>query len=88
MLEGIIMRLSRVVAPGYPHHVTQCGNRRRPLFFDNGDYSLYLELLSNGNTQFVCPRFMVQLAWAAVPGYPHRVTQRGNRRQPAFSDVI
>jgi hypothetical protein len=25
MLEGIIMRLSRVVAPGYPHHVTQRG---------------------------------------------------------------
>ena len=38
------MRLSRGVAPGYPHHVTHRGNRRRPVFFDNGDYSLYLEL--------------------------------------------
>ena len=26
-------RLARVVAPGYPHHVTQRGNRRQKLFF-------------------------------------------------------
>ncbi len=39
-------RLPRIVIPGYPHHVTQRGNRRNRVFFDEGDYALYLDLLS------------------------------------------
>ncbi len=39
-------RLSRIVIPGHPHHVTQRGNRRNRVFFDEGDYALYLDLLS------------------------------------------
>ena len=38
-------RLARVVAPGIPHHVTQRGNRRQPVFFEPADYALYLGLL-------------------------------------------
>ena len=38
-------RLARVVLPGYPHHVTQRGNRRQDVFFQDGDYEYYLELL-------------------------------------------
>ncbi len=30
-------RLARVVAPGLPHHVTQRGNRREPVFFGEDD---------------------------------------------------
>ena len=30
-------RLARVVAPGYPHHVTQRGNRRMQTFFGEDD---------------------------------------------------
>jgi putative transposase len=37
-------RLSRIVAPGTPHHVTQRGNRRQPTFFRDGDYLRYLQL--------------------------------------------
>jgi len=40
-------RLSRVVIPGVPHHVTQRGNRREPTFFEDGDYQLYLDLLAD-----------------------------------------
>ncbi|WP_397405050.1 hypothetical protein [Phenylobacterium sp.] len=40
-------RLSRVVIPGVPHHVTQRGNRRARTFFEDGDYQLYLELLAD-----------------------------------------
>ena len=40
-------RLSRVVIPGLPHHVTQRGNRREPTFFEEGDYALYLDLLAD-----------------------------------------
>ena len=40
-------RMPRLVVPGYPHHVTQRGNRRMKTFFHNGDYAYYLELLSD-----------------------------------------
>jgi putative transposase len=39
-------RLPRIVIPGLPHHVTQRGNRRSQVFFEEGDYELYLDLLS------------------------------------------
>ncbi len=38
-------RLARVVLPGYPHHITQRGNRRQDVFFKDEDYLYYLELL-------------------------------------------
>ena len=39
-------RLPRLVIPGYPHHVTQRGNRREQTFFEDADYELYSSLLS------------------------------------------
>ena len=39
-------RLARVVVPGVPHHVTQRGNRRERVFFDDDDCRAYLELIS------------------------------------------
>ncbi len=41
-------RLARVVAAGVPHHVTQRGNRRQPVFFGDDDYAAYLRLLADG----------------------------------------
>ena len=38
-------RLARFVVPGLPHHVTQRGNRRERLFFEEGDYALYRDWL-------------------------------------------
>jgi len=38
-------RLARVILPGYPHHITQRGNRRQDVFFCDDDYIFYLELL-------------------------------------------
>ncbi|MEN6400791.1 MAG: transposase [Armatimonadia bacterium] len=35
-------RAARIVAPQYPHHVTQRGNRRANVFFGDGDYQQYL----------------------------------------------
>ena len=37
-------RIARVVVPGYPHPVTQRGNRRQETFFEKDDYHAYLEL--------------------------------------------
>ena len=42
---GGMARLSRLVIPGMPHHLTQRGNRRQPIFFNDGDYHAYLELM-------------------------------------------
>ena len=39
-------RLPRLVIPGHPHHVTQRGNRRGQIFFEESDYALYRDLLS------------------------------------------
>ena len=38
-------RLARIVVPGVPHHVTARGNRREPIFFEDGDQELYGDLL-------------------------------------------
>jgi putative transposase len=38
-------RLARVVLAEYPHHITQRGNRRQDVFFEQADYEHYLELL-------------------------------------------
>ena len=34
-------RIARVVLPDLPHHVTQRGNRREPVFFEADAYRLY-----------------------------------------------
>ncbi len=39
-------RLSRIVVPCLPHHVTQRGNRRQALFTEPGDYALYRDLIA------------------------------------------
>ncbi len=40
-------RIARVVAVGFPHHVIQRGNRRQPTFFNEEDYTAYLELMAH-----------------------------------------
>jgi len=37
-------RAARIVAPGFPHHVTQRDNRREPVFFEDADRQAYLML--------------------------------------------
>jgi len=41
-----VTRLARIVVPGLPHHVTQRGNRREPIFFEDGDQEIYRDLLA------------------------------------------
>jgi putative transposase len=38
-------RVARVVIPGYPHHLTQRGNNRQPVFLHDDDRRRYLEFL-------------------------------------------
>lgn len=39
-------RIARIIATGYPHHITQRGNNRATVFFDDEDRQTYLRLLS------------------------------------------
>jgi putative transposase len=39
-------RLARMVVAGLPHHVTQRGNRREAVFFEDGDHDIYRDLLA------------------------------------------
>jgi putative transposase len=39
-------RLARIIVPDHPHHVTQRGNRRQPIFFAESDYALYRDILA------------------------------------------
>jgi putative transposase len=39
-------RLARMVIAGLPHHVTQRGNRREAIFFEDGDHEIYRNLLA------------------------------------------
>lgn len=51
-------RTARLVVPGLPHHVTQRGNRRQNVFFRDGDYELYIDLMAEW-----CARAGVEI-WA------------------------
>ena len=62
-------RIARVIAPGYPHHITQRGNRRQDVFFCDDDYRAYLELMATW-----CKRCEVEiLAWCLMPNHVHLI---------------
>ncbi len=62
-------RLARVVVPGSPHHLTQRGNRRQPVFFSDNDYQAYLDLMAEW-----CDKEGVDiLAWCLMPNHVHLV---------------
>lgn len=67
---GISMsRLARVVVPGFPHHVTQRGNRRQAIFFEDGDYALYRDLLAER-----CRKASVEVwAYCLMPNHVHLI---------------
>ena len=66
-------RMARAVAPGYPHHVTQRGNRRQQTFFNDEDYQAYLELMSHW-----CDRYGVQIwAYCLMPNHIHLIAVPG-----------
>jgi len=39
-------RIARVCAVGYPHHITQRGNNKETVFFEDKDKEFYLNTLS------------------------------------------
>ena len=45
-------RVARVVAEGYPHHITQRGNNRQPVFNDDEDRKKYLALIKSHSKKY------------------------------------
>ncbi|MCD6586027.1 MAG: hypothetical protein J7K96_09735 [Desulfobacteraceae bacterium] len=39
-------KIAEIGTPGYPHHITQRGNRRQPTFFPDDDYVSYIDLMA------------------------------------------
>jgi putative transposase len=62
-------RLARVIAPGLPHHVTQRGNRREPIFFEDGDQEVYLDLLAQQTRR----RGVEVWAYCLMPNHVHLI---------------
>jgi putative transposase len=62
-------RMPRIVVPGYPHHVTQRGNRRQRTFFHEDDYQHYVKLLSHFSQQAGTEIW----AWCLMPNHVHLV---------------
>jgi hypothetical protein len=53
-------RLGRIVAAGFPHHVTQRGNHRQTIFFEPADFALHRDLLAER-----CSKASVEV-WADI----------------------
>lgn len=61
--------MARVIAPGYPHHITQRGNRRQQTFFCDDDYHAYIDLTAEW-----CQRYGVEIwAWCLMPNHVHLI---------------
>ncbi len=62
-------RLARLVVPGLPHHVTQCGNRRQQTFSNDEDCTAYIELMADW-----CGERGVEVwAYCLMPNHVHLI---------------
>ena len=62
-------RIPRVELVGFPHHVTQRGNRRLQTFYSNSDYRAYLRLMTDAKRKAA-----VQIwAYCLMPNHVHYV---------------
>jgi len=62
-------RLSRIVIPTLPHHVTQRGNRRETVFFCDEDYQAYLTMLRDAADKAGSEIW----AWCLMPNHVHLI---------------
>ncbi|HHP7236466.1 MAG TPA: transposase, partial [Desulfobacterales bacterium] len=75
-------RMARAVAPEYPHHVTQRGNRRQQTFFNDEDYQAYLGLMSHWSDVHG-----VQIwAYCLMPNHVHLIA--GPKRKNGLNRAI
>jgi len=79
-------RIARVVVPGVPHHVTQRGNRRQPVFFRGGGLSLVPSADRRAGAEI--------WAYCLMPNHVHLISSRRTtktacrRRSPRRTGAI
>ena len=62
-------RIARAVGPGFPHHITQRGNRRQQTFFSDQDFEAYLTLMSGW-----CLKYKVEIwAYCLMPNHVYLI---------------
>jgi len=59
--------MSRAIAVGYPHHITQRGNDRRAVFGEEEDYRRYCDWLARNARKFG----LAVWAWCLMPNHVH-----------------
>lgn len=62
-------RIARIVAVGYPHHVTQRGNNKENIFINDTDYLHYLKWIE----QYAKEYKLLMLAYCLMPNHIHSV---------------
>jgi len=62
-------RIARVVAIGYPHHITQRGNYKQSLFEDDDDRIMYLSLIKSESVK----RHLRILAYCLMSNHVHYI---------------
>jgi putative transposase len=62
-------RLARIVVPNCPHHVTQRGNRREPIFFEDRDQEVYCDLLAEQSLK----AHVAIWAYCLMPNHVHLI---------------
>jgi len=68
-------RIRRFVLAGVPHHVTQRGNRREPVFFGDADRTSYLRWLRD----YAARHGLDVLAYCLMPNHVHLVVVPATR---------
>ncbi len=66
--EGTAL-IARIVVPGIAHHVTQRGNHRAAIFFEDGDYALYRDLLGAETRR----AGVAVWSWCLMPNHVHLI---------------
>ena len=67
-------RKTRFLAEGVPHHITQRGNCRQPVFSDESDRCLYLDLL-----QMNCRKYEVGIwGYCLMSNHVHLISVPSN----------
>jgi putative transposase len=67
-------RIARVCAEGYPHHITQRGNNKEKVFFDEEDRQFYLDVLQRYKDKYA----MKILAYSLMGNHVHILAVPGN----------
>jgi len=75
-------RIARLLAINYPHHITQRGNNRETVFFDEDDRNFYLKILKKYSDQW---NFDVW-AYCLMPNHVHILAVP--RREESFARGI